>query len=138
MTGCYEHKIDDKGRLFIPSDIRRDLGEVFHVTISDEDCLTAYSKDSWDRFVEKVDAMPIRKKPKMRPFFANASRCELDKQGRFLLTQSLRNHIGLKKEVTVVGMGTVVQFWDTEVFKHINEQETTKENLASVMDELDF
>jgi len=138
MTGSYDHKIDDKGRLFIPSDIRRDLGEVFHVTVSFEDCLSAYSQEGWDRFVEKLNATPIRKQPKMRPFFANAARCELDKQGRFLLPQKLRDLKGLQKEVTVVGMGSVVQFWDSEKFKQINEQETSTENLANVMDELDF
>jgi len=138
MTGSYDHKIDDKGRLFIPSDIRHELGEVFHVTISNEDCLTAYSNDSWERFLEKVRAMPIRKQPKMRPFFSNAARCELDKQGRFLLSQKLRDRVGIKKDVAVVGLGTVVQFWNLETFKQINEQETTKENLADVMDELDF
>jgi len=138
MTGSYDHKIDDKGRLFIPSELRRELGEIFHVTISNEECLTAYSNDSWEYFLEKVRAMPIRKQPKMRPFFSNATRCELDKQGRFLLPQKLRDRIGLQKDVTVVGLGTMVQFWDLETFKQINESETTKENLADVMDELDF
>ena len=138
MTGNFEHKIDAKGRLFIPSTLRDELGDVFHVTISVEDCLTAYSNDSWERFLEKVRAMPIRQQPKMRPFFSNAARCELDSQGRFLLPQKLRERIGLSKDVTVVGSGTFVQFWDTETFKRVDEQETTPDNLADVMDELDF
>ena len=138
MTNTYEHKIDAKGRLFIPSTLRRELGEVFHVTISVENCLTAYSEDSWERFLDKVRAMPIRMQPKMRPFFSNAARCELDSQGRFLLPQKLRDRIGLEKDVTVVGAGTFVQFWDTETFKRIDDQETTPENLADVLDELDF
>ena len=138
MTGNYDHKIDAKGRLFIPSTLRDELGEVFHVTISVEDCLTAYSNDSWERFLEKVRAMPIRQQPKMRPFFSNAARCELDSQGRFLLPQRLRDRVGLQKDVTVVGCGTFVQFWDTEVYRQVAEQESTPENLAAVIDELDF
>ena len=138
MNGNFEHKIDAKGRLFIPSSLRDELGEVFHVTISVEDCLTAYSNESWERFIEKVKAMPIRKQPKMRPFFSNAARCELDSQGRFLLPQKLRDRIGLKKEVTVVGAGTFVQIWDSEEFKRIDALETAPDNLADVMDELDF
>jgi len=138
MTNTYEHKIDAKGRLFIPSALRRELGDVFHVTISVENCLTAYSDDSWERFLDKVRAMPIRMQPKMRPFFSNAARCELDSQGRFLLPQKLRDRIGLGKDVTVVGAGTFVQFWDTEAFKRVDDQETTPENLADVLDELDF
>jgi len=138
MTNTYEHKIDAKGRVFIPSTLRDELGDVFHVTISVENCLTAYSNDSWEYFLEKVRAMPIRKQPKMRPFFSNAARCELDSQGRFLLPQKLRDRIGLRKDVTVVGSGTFVQFWDTETFRRVAEQESSPENLASVMDELDF
>jgi MraZ protein len=138
MTGHFEHKIDAKGRLSIPSTLRYELGEVFHVTISVEDCLTAYPNDSWERFLEKVRAMPIRMQPKMRPFFSNAARCELDSQGRFLLPQKLRDRVGLKKDVTIVGSGTFVQFWDKEKFRQIDEVETTPDNLGDVLDELDF
>ena len=138
MTGNFEHKIDAKGRLFIPSSLRDELGEVFHVTISVEECLSAYSNDSWERFLDKVRAMPIRQQPKMRPFFSNAARCELDSQGRFLLPQKLRDRINLKKDVTIIGSGTFVQFWNTETFKTVDDQETTADNLADVMDELDF
>jgi len=138
VTGNFEHKIDAKGRLFIPSSLRDELGEVFHVTISVEECLSAYSNDSWERFLDKVRAMPIRQQPKMRPFFSNAARCELDSQGRFLLPQKLRDRINLKKDVTIIGSGTFVQFWNTETFKTVDDQETTADNLADVMDELDF
>lgn len=136
MTGSYDHKIDEKGRLFIPSALREELGEVFHVTISDEKCLTAYSGEGWERFIELVKALPMSKQPRMRPFFANAARCELDKQGRFLIPQKLRDRVGLVKDVAVIGMGTAVQFWDAQEFKRINEVETAPENLGNVMDEL--
>jgi len=138
MTGNFEHKIDAKGRLFIPSSLRDELGEVFHVTISEEECLTAYSSESWDSFLEKVKAMPIRKQPKMRPFFSNATKCELDSQGRFLLPQKMRDRVGLEKNATIVGVGTFVQIWNTETFKRVDEEESVAANLADVMDELDF
>ena len=138
MTDHYEHKIDDKGRLFIPSDLRKELGEVFHVLILNDDCINAYSGESWERLIDKVKTLPIRKQPKMMPLFANASRCELDSQGRFLLPQKLRSRIGLQKDVTVVGAGTLVQIWDTEKFNKVNEKESTPESLAALLDELDF
>lgn len=138
MTGKYDHKLDAKGRLCIPSDLRKEIGDIFHVTVSDEECLNAYPAESWARFLEKVKAMPIRKQSKMRPFFSNASRCELDSHGRFLLPQKLRDEKGIKKDITIVGLGTMVQFWDTDTFNLVDKQETTPENLADVMDELDF
>ena len=138
MTDTYEHKIDAKGRLFIPSGLRDDLGEVFYMIITDEECLTAYSNESWERFLDKARAMPMRQQRRMRPFFSNAAKCELDSQGRFMIPQRFRDRAKLKKDVTVVGLGTCIQLWDTETFRRINDQEATPENLADVMDELDF
>jgi len=138
MTGCFDHKIDAKGRLFIPSSLRKELGDIFHVTISDEDCLNAFSEESWTRLLEQTRAMKSSERRRMRVFFSNAARCELDSQGRFPLPQKLRDRVGLKKDVTVVGVGTFVQFWEPGKFKLIDEIESSPENIANVMDELDF
>ncbi|MCL2408701.1 MAG: division/cell wall cluster transcriptional repressor MraZ [Oscillospiraceae bacterium] len=138
MTGIYEHTIDAKGRLFIPARLRDELGESFHVTLSMEKCLTAYSKDSWDKFMEKIKAMPKSRQIKMRPLFSHAQKCELDGQGRILLTQALRDFAGLQKNVTVVGAGECVEFWDAEAWTDVNAIETTPENIAEVYMELDF
>ncbi|MCL2401793.1 MAG: division/cell wall cluster transcriptional repressor MraZ [Oscillospiraceae bacterium] len=138
MTGIYQHSIDAKGRLFIPARLREELGEAFHVTLSMEKCLTAYSKDSWDKFMDKIKAMPKTKQIKMRPLFAHAAKCELDGQGRILLPQALRDFAGLQKSVTVVGAGECAEFWDSEAWAGIDAIETTPENIAEVYMELDF
>ena len=78
MTGEYEHTLDAKGRLAIPSRLRDELGSVFYVTLSMDRCLSAYSSENWQRFSDKVDAMPFVKQRKMRPLFAFAARCEVD------------------------------------------------------------
>jgi len=138
MNGCFDHKIDAKGRLFIPSTLRKELGEVFYVTISDENCLNAFSSNSWENFLEKNRARPISEQRRLRMLFSNAAKCELDSQGRFPLPQRLRDRIGLDKDVTVVGLGTFVQFWEPEAYKAIADLEADPENIAIVMDELDF
>jgi len=138
VTDCFEHKVDARGRVFIPSSLREELGESFHVIILNEDCINAYSDESWRRFMDKVESLSIRKQPKMRPIFANASKCELDSQGRFLLPQKLRERVGINKDVTVVGVGTLVQIWDTGKFNKVNEEESTLESLNALLDELDF
>ena len=61
MTGEYRHSLDNKGRLFIPSKLRDELGEVFFVTISMDRCLCAYSAESWAILSERVNAMPYVK-----------------------------------------------------------------------------
>lgn len=138
MTGVYEHSLDAKGRLFIPARLREELGDVFYITLSMEKCLSAYSAESWDKFMEKIKSMPKVKQIKMRPLFAHAAKCELDGQGRILMPLALRNFAGLTKSVTVVGAGECAEFWDTEAWQAVDTTETTPENIADVYRELDF
>ncbi len=138
MTGVYRHTIDTKGRLAIPSRIREELGDVFYVTISMERCLTAYSSESWERFMDKIKAMPRVKQIKMRPLFAHAAKCEVDSQGRILLPQALRDFAALDKNVAVVGAGECAELWDESAWDEIDTVETTPENIAEVLQELDF
>ena len=138
MTGEFEHTIDAKGRLFIPARLRTELGEVFFVTVSMEKCLCAYSQDSWDSFTRKCDAMPFVKQRKMRPLFALAARCEVDGQGRILLPQNLRNFAGLERDVAVIGCNNHAEIWDLSRWRETNLQELTPENIAAVMEELEF
>ena len=138
MTGEYQHSLDNKGRIFIPAKLRDELGEVFFITLSMDRCLCAYSKENWQSLSEKVSAMPYVKQRKMRPLFAHAARCELDAQGRVLIPQALRDYAGLVKNVTVVGCNNHAELWDSEAWKSIYEAETTPENIAAVMEELEF
>ena len=138
MTGEYQHSLDSKGRLFIPAKLRAELGEVFYITLSMDRCLCAYSSENWQLFSEKVNAMPYVKQRKMRPLFAHAARCELDSQGRALIPQNLRDYAGLSKAVTVVGCNNHAELWDSDSWSEIFQKETTPENIAAVMEELEF
>lgn len=138
MTGEYQHSLDAKGRLFIPSRLRDELGDVFYVTVSMDKCLSAYNAESWKTFSDKVNAMPYVKQRKMRPLFAYAAKCEMDNQGRILIPQNLRDFAGLSKNVTVVGCNNHAEFWDSDSWSGVHDMETTPENIAAVMEELEF
>ena len=138
MTGEFQHSLDSKGRLFIPAKLREELGDVFYITLSMDRCLCAYSHENWTALSEKVNAMPYIKQRKMRPIFARAARCELDSQGRTLVPQNLREYAGLVKNVTVVGCNNHAELWDSEAWSAVYETETTPENIAAVLEELDF
>ena len=138
MTGEYQHSLDSKGRVFIPAKLRDELGEVFFITLSMERCLCAYSAESWQEFSDKVNTMPYVRQRKMRPLFAHAAKCELDSQGRALIPQNLREYANLTKNVTVLGCNNHAELWDSETWAAICEQETTPENIAAVMEELEF
>jgi len=138
MTGEYQHSLDAKGRLFIPARLREELGNEFFITLSMDHCLSAYSLESWQRFTDRINAMPYVKQQKMRPLYAFASRCELDAQGRVLIPQNLRERVGLTKNVTVLGANNHAEFWDSDEWAAIRDEEASPENIAAVMMELDF
>jgi MraZ protein len=138
VTGQYQHALDNKGRIFLPARLRDELGPIVYVTLSMDPCLSVYSAENWQAFSEKVNEMPYVKQRKMRPLFAYAARCELDAQGRILLPQNLREWADLQKDVTVIGCNNHVELWDSEVWNRVFREETTPENIASVLEELEF
>ena len=138
MTGEFQHALDNKGRIFIPARLREELGQSVFVTLSMDRCLSVYSKENWDLFTEKVNALPYVRQRKMRPLFAYAVRCDLDAQGRVLLPQNLRDWAGLVKNVTVVGCNNHAELWDSDSWHTVFEAETAPENIAAVLEELEF
>ena len=138
MTGEYQHSLDSKGRVFIPAKLREELGEIFYMTVSMERCLCVYSAESWRSFSDKVSAMPYVRQRRMRPLFAHAAKCELDSQGRTIIPQNLRAYAGLVKNVTVVGCNNHAELWDSETWKSVYDAESTPENIAAAMEELEF
>ena len=138
MTGEYQHSLDAKGRLFIPARLREELGSEFYVTLSQDKCLNAYNLESWQKFVDKVNAMSYANQRKIRSLFAFACKCELDAQGRVLLPQNLREKVGLVKNVTVLGANNHAEFWDSQEWAALRDEESSPEKIAAVMQELDF
>ena len=138
MYGQYQHTIDAKGRVFIPSRLREKLGDGFFVTISFEDCLTIYTAARWQKAEEKLETLSQAAQMELRPMFSNASYVELDSQGRIPLTSNLREKAGLDKDVTFVGTGLYVQIWDSEKYKRVEESELDRENLKNVVEKYGF
>ena len=117
LIGEYEHSLDSKGRLIMPSKLREDLGEKFIVTKGLDGCLFAFSKLEWSNFEQKLRTLPISNKDARnfsRFFFAGAIECEIDKQGRFLITSNLREFANLEKDVIIVGMDSRLEIWSKE------------------------
>ncbi|MGN0980086.1 MAG: division/cell wall cluster transcriptional repressor MraZ [Candidatus Avoscillospira sp.] len=138
MVGKYRHTVDPKGRLFVPSKLREELGDAFYVTLGLDHCLSVYTEAGWEAIVEKYNALPIAKARKMRFLFANAAKCEPDKQGRFLIPTELRDYAGLKQDVTFIGQAGHAEIWDSDTYDALEAESLTPENLAAAMEELDF
>ncbi len=114
FMGEYNHAIDAKGRLIIPSKFREGLGDEFVITKGLDGCLYAYPMDEWQAFENKLRTLPLTNKSARqfsRFFVAGATPCEIDKQGRILLPASLREFAGLEKEIVLAGMLDRVEIW---------------------------
>ena len=117
FMGEYNHTIDAKGRLIIPSRFRELLGEEFVLTKGLDGCLSIYPMSEWEAFEQKLRALPLTNKNARtfsRFFVAGATPCELDKQGRILIPQTLREFAGLDKDVVLTGNLNRIEVWSKE------------------------
>ena len=121
FSGEYYHSIDAKGRLIIPAKLREELGDKFVITKGyDGNCLSILPMKAWEEFENKLAMVPKNNKAGqklVRYFTTGASKCELDKQGRVLIDQKLREHAGLDKEVVLAGVLERVEIWDRETYE---------------------
>ena len=114
FMGEYNHTVDTKGRLIIPSKFRELLGDEFIVTKGLDGCLFVFPQNEWQAFEEKLRTLPLTQKGARqftRFFVAGATPCELDKQGRILLPATLRDFAGLDKDVVLAGMLNRIEIW---------------------------
>lgn len=124
FTSEYNHSIDAKGRLIIPSEYRELLGEAFTVTKGLDGCLFAYSNEEWEKFEQKLTSLPLMNKDARglaRYFSAGAKKVELDKQGRILLPANLREFAALEKDVVLAGVGSRVEIWNKDKWDAAND-----------------
>ncbi|MDO4621804.1 MAG: division/cell wall cluster transcriptional repressor MraZ [Eubacteriales bacterium] len=124
FMGEYNHTIDSKGRLIIPSKFREQLGEKFVLTRGMDGNLAIYPMDAWKVFEQKLATLPLLSQ-KARTFIrflvSGAQECELDKQGRILVPPTLRTHAKLDKDVLLNGYLDHVEVWSKEVWEEKND-----------------
>ena len=138
FMGEYNHSVDAKGRLIVPSKLREQLGNEFVVTKGLDGCLFVYSQEEWKRIEESLREKPLTSKDArkfMRFFFAGAANGEVDKQGRILLPANLREYAGIDKEVVSVGVFSRVEIWSKERYLENNDFDDMDE-IAEHMAEL--
>lgn len=114
FMGEFQHNIDSKGRLIIPSKLREELGETFIVTRGMDGCLFGYTLDEWSLLEDKIKEMPLSKKDArtfVRFFYSAATECDIDKQGRINLPANLRKYAELEKPCVIIGVSNRIEIW---------------------------
>ncbi len=117
FLGQFEHTLDEKGRLIIPSKYRDEIGDQkLVVTRGLDDNLVVYTEEGFRVFAEQwMEQLSAGKADyrRLRRFVAtNAENCELDKQGRILISQKLREFAHLAKDVVISGNLNNFEIWN--------------------------
>ncbi len=117
FMGEYNHTIDAKGRLIIPSKFREVLGDEFVVTKGMDGCLFVFDNSEWQTFAEKLRSLPMIDKDVRqftRFFLAGAAAVEVDKQGRILIPSVLREFADITKDAVLIGVGSRIEIWSKD------------------------
>ncbi len=136
FMGEYHQKIDDKGRLTIPSKLRYELGETFIVTRGLDKCLFIYPKEEWNQVITKYKELPNTKDARnfMRFFLSGASEVSFDKQGRMNIPSPLIQYSNLLKDCIVIGVNERLEIWSEQNWNQFIEE--NEENLSDIADNL--
>ena len=138
LIGEFQHNIDAKGRVFIPSRFREDLGERFILCKGLDECLFVYSMDEWKNLEQKIRQLPLSRARNLQRFlFSGATDLEADKQGRVVIPQQLRKYAALESEAMIIGASIRAEVWALDRWEATCSQ-ITPDSVAEAMEELGF
>ncbi len=140
FIGEYSHNLDNKNRLALPAKFRAALKTGAVVTRGLDNCLFVFTRQDWQKLVDKITALPIGKADARgfsRIMLAGAMDVKLDSLGRILLPDYLKKYAGIKKKVIVAGLYNRLEIWDEAKWKlYKNRVEKQAEKLAEQMGEM--
>lgn len=143
FIGEYQHNLDAKGRIIIPSKFRDELNATFFLTRGLDGCLTIYSNEQWEKMFVEVNKLPTTKKAArqyVRMLTSTATECSLDNQGRIQIPQFLSQPVNITKECVVIGANDHIEIWDKATWDSYYEDasnsfEEVAENLSELIND---
>lgn len=125
FLGEYQHTLDAKGRVILPSVFREQLQEGLVMTVGLDHCLTVHPVGDWQRVVGSLRGLRTtdrRERAFARMITSSAHADQLDRQGRVTVPSRLREYASLAKDVTVVGADARLELWDTAAWEDYRGQ----------------
>lgn len=138
FIGQYQHSFDNKGRIQIPKKFREQLSEGAVVTEGLDGCLFLHPKRRWEEFEQELITLPITRADArvfMRHMLANAVEVVVDKTGRVLVPEYLRQKANLTDEALVIGVGKRIEIWEPRGWEEYQQKirpEEVGERLAQI------
>ncbi len=141
FIGEYQHNLDAKGRIIIPSRFRDELHNTFILTRGLDGCLTIYSQEQWEKLFTEINRLPTTKKAArqyIRMLTSTASECTLDNQGRIQIPSFLSKPVNIIKECVVIGANDHIEIWDKATWESYyleasDSFEEVAENLSDLL-----
>ena len=125
FIGEYIYSIDDKKRLAIPAKFRKALGKKAVLTRGLDNCLVLYPLEEWQKVATKLENLPSSASDARafaRIMLAGAADVELDKLGRILIPDYLKDYAFLKKNVAINGLSNRIEIWEEARWKEYKEK----------------
>ena len=119
LLGTHGYSLDPKGRVSLPQKFREAFSEGVWLTVGQDRCLYCFPKGEWDRRSLEVASSPLSDndgRAYSRLFFGSSDEAKLDSQGRVTIPQRLREAVGIRKEVVVLGVRDRIEIWDRDTF----------------------
>lgn len=140
FVGTYYHSLDEKNRVSVPASFRQELMLGSMITKGLDGCLFIFTGESWNKLVDKLQALPLTSKPArdfLRLLTYNASPLDTDKLGRTLLPENLISLAGIKKDVVFAGALTRIEIWDKSAYHtYVDGLTSSESELESSLAEL--
>ncbi|KPH11897.1 division/cell wall cluster transcriptional repressor MraZ [Chryseobacterium sp. ERMR1:04] len=142
FIGTYECKIDDKGRLKVPSSLIKQMEDfedkAFVVKRSVfQSCLEVYPMNAWDKLMGKINKLNrfIKKNADfIRMFTAGVKTVELDNAGRLQISKDLMHFANLQKDIVITSAGELFEIWDKDAYEKVIA--TNEEDFASLAEDV--
>jgi len=125
FIGEYLHSIDLKKRMAVPSKFRADLKNKVVVTRGLDKCLFIYPMKVWEDLAGKLGTLPVGESATrsfIRLMLSGAVDVEVDKQGRILIPDFLKDYAGLNRNVIVAGIYNRLEIWDEKRWKEYKKK----------------
>ncbi|MCB9189115.1 MAG: division/cell wall cluster transcriptional repressor MraZ [Flavobacteriales bacterium] len=126
FIGEYQCKLDVKGRLSLPAEMRKQLSpndaESFVISRGVDDCLSLYTMTEWDRVMEKLRGLnrfKAKDRKFARMFQKGATKLSLDSSGRLLFPKSLMEWAGIQKDIVLVANVDLWEVWDKKRYEEL-------------------
>ena len=120
FQGASSLSLDVKGRLSVPTRYRDVLSATTNgqltITKHPHGCLMIFARPEWEKFSDRINALPMSAQWWKRIFLGNAMDVEMDTTGRVLVSPELRAAAGLTKESVLLGMGNYFELWDKATY----------------------